>query len=206
MEHATILDVGLSPLCRARLLEIARAALLEKLNGTDAPLPLDAIPSESELTTPAGCFVSLHQRSTHNLRGCVGRIDAHLPLWENVRHTAGEVLHDPRFAEQPVVIEELADLEIEVSVLSPPRQANTALDFDLLEDGIYLIFGGRAGFFLPQVARETRELLDGRRRDANDLCAPEVLGQELLHVTLLQVDACEDGHAAAPSRARPVRV
>ena len=155
--------MGLSAPCRTRLLEIARSALLEKLNNTVATPLADPAPTETELTTPAGCFVSLHERSTHRLRGCVGRIDPHLPLWENVRHSAGEVLHDPRFTEQPVTADDLPDLEIEVSVLSPPREAKSSLDFDLKE-GIYLIFGGRAGFFLPQVARETgwnkEQLLD----------------------------------------------
>ena len=117
-----------------------------------------------ELIVPAGCFVSLHERSTHRLRGCVGRIDASLPLWESVRHTATEVLHDPRFADHPVTSDDLANLDLEVSVLSPPRQAEWALDFELLEDGVHLIVGERAGFFLPQVARETgwtrEQLLD----------------------------------------------
>jgi AmmeMemoRadiSam system protein A len=116
------------------------------------------------LTAPAGCFVSLHELSTHRLRGCVGRLDPNLPLWDAVRQTANDVLHDPRFVTLPVTASEVSDLMIEVSVLSPPREAATVLDFDPLTDGIYLTSGGRAGFFLPQVARETgwtrEQLLD----------------------------------------------
>jgi AmmeMemoRadiSam system protein A len=142
----------LSPASRVRLLEIARAALLEKLTG-ESPIPVPA--TDSELSTPAGCFVSLHDHTTHRLRGCVGRLDPHAPLAETVRKTAGDVLHDPRFVKDPVRAGDVSDLEIEVSVLSPPREAKSPLEFDLLNDGIYLTFGGRSGFFLPQVARET---------------------------------------------------
>jgi AMMECR1 domain-containing protein len=81
-----------------------------------------------------------------------------------VRQTAVDVLHDPRFVTHPVTASDVNDLEIEVSVLSPPREAASVLDFDPLTEGIYLTSGGRAGFFLPQVARETgwtrEQLLD----------------------------------------------
>jgi uncharacterized protein len=65
------------------------------------------------------------------------------------------VLSDPRFVHQPVTRHELPDLEIEISVLSPLRPAPGPLEFDLAIDGVYLIWGQRAGCFLPQVARET---------------------------------------------------
>ena len=145
----------LSPTSRAALLDLARQALRERLSASPAADPFPTPPLSAELLAPAGCFVSLHERSTHHLRGCVGRIDAGKPLWETVFLTAGETLGDPRFARQPVTAEELDNLEIEISVLSPPREASGPLDFDLLADGIYLTIGNRAGFFLPQVARET---------------------------------------------------
>jgi AmmeMemoRadiSam system protein A len=162
--------VALSPASRVRILDIARAALLQHVGHdeitdeiTPGVIPDSPIES-SELAAPAGCFVSLHERITHRLRGCVGRLDPHAPLAETVRKTAADVLHDPRFVKSPVTAGEVADLEIEVSVLSPPEEAKSPLDFDLLNDGIYLTFGGRAGFFLPQVARETgwtrEQLLD----------------------------------------------
>src|SRR5207245_1385635 len=98
------------------------------------------------------------------LRGCVGRMDATQPLAACVRDTAVSVLDDPRFTDHPVTLAELANLEIEISVLSPLRPAAHPLDFDLLNDGIYLTIESRAGVFLPQVARETgwakEQLLD----------------------------------------------
>ena len=60
--------------------------------------------------------------------------------------------------------EELGRIEIEISLLAPLRPAESASDFDLLNDGIYLAVGDRSGLFLPQVARETgwskEQLLD----------------------------------------------
>jgi AmmeMemoRadiSam system protein A len=145
------------------LLDIARDALLRAVgvrNDGAEPAP----PTEEELTAPAGCFVSLHEHATHRLRGCVGRLDPNLPLATAVRETAADVLRDPRFLTHPVTSRDVPDLEIEVSVLSPPHEASSLLDFDLLSEGIYLTHGGRAGFFLPQVARDTgwtkEQLLD----------------------------------------------
>lgn len=113
---------------------------------------------------PAGCFVSLHVQEGHRLRGCVGRIDASQPLIEALRSASVHVLRDPRFTGNPIRIEELPLLEIEVSVLSAPTRADDPLSFDLLNNGIYLSFGNRTGCFLPQVARETgwsrEQLLD----------------------------------------------
>jgi AmmeMemoRadiSam system protein A len=155
--------VALTPAGRARILQIARDGVLKGL-GAGSGAQFEAPADDPELTSPAGCFVSLHEHSTHRLRGCVGRLDPNLPLVDAVRETAADVLHDPRFVGHPVTRRDVDDLEIEVSVLSPPREAASMLDFDLLSDGIYVTFGNRAGFFLPQVARETgwtkEQLLD----------------------------------------------
>jgi len=116
------------------------------------------------LKAPAGCFVTLHALRNHGLRGCVGRIEATQPLVEALRSASKQVLRDPRFADDPVRLEELPLLEIEVSVLSAPRPAATPLDFEPLQHGIHLTIGSRSGCFLPQVAQETgwtrEQLLD----------------------------------------------
>lgn len=113
---------------------------------------------------PAGCFVSLHALAGHHLRGCVGRIDATQPLITALRTASKSVLQDPRFARNPVRLEELASLSIEVSVLSPPTPAASPEDFEPTEQGIFLTVANRTGCFLPQVARETgwtrEQLLD----------------------------------------------
>jgi len=142
-----------------QILDLARAFVRRSLGVDDALPPFDA----EALRQPAGCFVSLHTLQGR-LRGCVGRIDASQPLLEALESASEQVLQDPRFAEAPVRAEELAWLEIEVSVLSPPRPAPHPLAFEPLTEGIYLTFGKRSGCFLPQVARETgwtrEQLLD----------------------------------------------
>jgi AmmeMemoRadiSam system protein A len=152
------------------ILDLARATIYRTLGSQPpfAPTQTDPMASplaaDSLLNRPAGCFVSLHQSQTHKLRGCVGRLDAREPLRKSLTTAAASVLEDPRFVENPVRIEELPDLELEVSVLSPLTPAADPLAFDLLNDGILLRYGRRSGCFLPQVARETgwtkEQLLD----------------------------------------------
>jgi AMMECR1 domain-containing protein len=85
-------------------------------------------------------------------------------LAEVVRQTAVSVLNEPRFTGRRVQLNELANLEIEISVLSPLMPAKNPLDFDLQNDGLFLIISNRSGCFLPQVARQTgwskEQLLD----------------------------------------------
>lgn len=146
---------------------LAHAAALDLHDGLVAPMPdghLDALPSLSPdsppdldpmLLQPAGCFVTLHESTTHRLRGCIGRLDTAQPLLPTVEHMAQAVLEDPRFVDHPVAPEELPHLELEITVIFPLRPAAHALDFEPLDDGIYLTIDGWSGCFLPQVARET---------------------------------------------------
>ena len=143
------------------LLDLARSTIRAALL---AQLPPSIETQDADLVQPAGCFVSLHVMANHALRGCVGRMDASEPLIRAVRDTAMSVLGDPRFDDRPVTYDELHHLEIEISILSPLRPAAGPLEFDPMNHGIYLTCAGRAGVFLPQVARETgwsrEQLLD----------------------------------------------
>jgi AmmeMemoRadiSam system protein A len=145
--------MDLSAANRAALMSLARAALRASFGADDAALPEP--PDQPDLLQPAGCFVSLHERANHRLRGCVGRVNSRQALWDAVRATAVEVLQDPRFADDRVTAADLAKLQMEISVLLEPRLAQSPEEFQPLHHGVYLIYGGRAGFFLPQVARET---------------------------------------------------
>jgi uncharacterized protein len=146
----------LSPQHQRTLLDAARDTIRLVLRGCPPPEGDDGpAPGDLVLAQPAGCFVTLHRLHTHELRGCVGRLDAVDPLLRAVRRAAASVLHDPRFTHNPVRLGELAQLLIDISVLSPLCCAPGPLEFDLLNEGIYLTWGERAGCFLPQVARET---------------------------------------------------
>jgi len=148
---------------RRALMGAARASIRTALAGTWAP---DGPASDDPaLLQPSGCFVTLHERGTHRLRGCIGRMQAEGPLIRTVHATAAGALEDPRFGDDRVTTGELPRLEMDISVLSPMAPAANTLDFDLLNDGILLTFGTRSGVFLPQVARETgwsKEQLLGR--------------------------------------------
>jgi AmmeMemoRadiSam system protein A len=147
--------VPLSASSRDALMHLARRVIRARVcSGCEAVGPEFDAPADLELWQSAGSFVSLHEMDSHRLRGCVGRLDATVALWESVKQTAGSVLKDPRFANHPVLPLELPGLTLEISVISPLRPC-LALEFDLLNDGIYVTFGERSGCFLPQVARET---------------------------------------------------
>ena len=159
-----------TPELQSEVLDLTRRYLREAAGG-DAPARAEGL--SPALLSPAGCFVSLHSRAGNHLRGCVGRVDATRPLKEALRAAAVAVLDDPRFSTHPVRLEELPELEVEVSVLSPMRPAASPLEFDPREDGIYLTCRGRSGLFLPQVGRETgwtrEQLLDRLCSEKMDL-------------------------------------
>jgi hypothetical protein len=104
------------------------------------------------LATNCGAFVTL--RKNGDLRGCIGRFDASEPLYSVVQKMAiASSSEDYRFP--PVAPQEVSQLEIEVSVLTPMRRIASIDEFQLRKHGIYMKKGARAGTFLPQVAEET---------------------------------------------------
>ncbi len=136
----------LSPEALHTLLDLARGTVLASVRGE----PLPAIPTGAELREPRGVFVSLHRGG--ELRGCLGRLEADLPVGEAVRRMAvASARDDPRFP--PVSPDELADLDVEISVLSPFRRI-TPDDVLPGRDGLLVRRGPRMGVLLPQVATE----------------------------------------------------
>ncbi len=137
---------------RSLLLDIARRQIQQHLGRRALPAVAEDDPV---LIQPASCFVTLHATGERRLRGCIGQIRATGPLLESVKEMAMAVLDDPRFRVNPVTLDELPELELEITVLSPLEPAATPLDFEPLQHGIYLNCQGESGCFLPQVARET---------------------------------------------------
>jgi uncharacterized protein len=140
----------LTPEAGAELLRIARAAVEAVVHGRPAPETEPALP---ELAQPLGAFVTLHQKG--RLRGCIGRFLPRDPVWQVVAEMArSAAMEDPRFT--PVRPEELPDIAIEISVLSPLQKTDDPLALELGTHGIYIRRGGRSGTFLPQVATECK--------------------------------------------------
>ena len=137
---------------QSQLLDITRMTIRAALGEASAAI-IDGLAPQCRV--PAGCFVSLHTLREHRLRGCIGQFGGAEPLCDCVVEMARSVLRDPRFASNRVTLDELPQLEIELTILSPLEPAGSVMDFDLLDDGIYLHCQGETGCFLPQVARET---------------------------------------------------
>jgi AmmeMemoRadiSam system protein A len=131
------------------LLQTARQALAQAFDR-----PAAAAAPHAALAEPGATFVTLTQRG--ELRGCIGTLEAHRPLGDDVRHNAlAAAFRDPRFA--PLAAGEYAITRIEVSLLSAPAPLPIAGEDDLLRqlrpgtDGIVLAWRGRRATFLPQV-------------------------------------------------------
>lgn len=154
--------MGLSEPTQLAILDLAADVITRRLGGNPRKLSGLDDPAFQQL---AGCFISLHRRDNHALRGCIGLLDTGKPLRETLAGAAESVIGDPRFLTQPVTRFELPQLTLEVTILGPLTPAASVLDFDPAERGIHLTIRGRSGLFLPQVARETgwtREQLLGR--------------------------------------------
>ena len=103
------------------------------------------------LLTKCGAFVSLHKKG--RLRGCIGHFGEDMPLYQVVEHMAkAAAFEDPRF--YGVTMEELDDIDIEISVLTPMKRIQSIDEFELGKQGIFIRKGYHTGTFLPQVADE----------------------------------------------------
>lgn len=130
------------------LKEIAMTSIKDSLDGK--PISHHS-PLTSHLSEKCGAFVSLHKHG--RLRGCIGHFGEDVPLHEIVAEMArAAAFEDPRF--MPVTADELADIDIEISVLTPMRRIQSLDEFELHRHGIYIRKGYRSGTYLPQVADE----------------------------------------------------
>lgn len=136
---------------KKELLKIARNTIEEYLENGKIP-EIDVSKLSENLKTKCGAFVTLHKNG--DLRGCIGRFDASLPLYLVVQNMAiAASTQDPRF--YPVTLDELDECELEISVLTPMKKINSIDEIQLGKHGIYIKKGYSTGTFLPQVATET---------------------------------------------------
>jgi AmmeMemoRadiSam system protein A len=142
VEHA-----ALTPETARWALRYVRELLQSDLEGGPEPVRAE-LPG---LERPAGVFVSLHKAG--HLRGCMGRMEGDQPLGEALRHMARcAAFEDPRFP--ALKADELAQCEVEITVLEPVHAVAGPGDLRLGEHGIVLECDGRRAVFLPQVAPE----------------------------------------------------
>jgi AmmeMemoRadiSam system protein A len=142
-----------SPEEKAALLEIADRSIKHGLEqGT--PLSVCASDYPDVFQQQRACFVTLLLGG--ELRGCIGHLDAQLPIIEDVAENAyAAAFRDPRFP--PLTPSERDNLEIHISVLTPAEAINFESERDLISkirpsvDGLILVDGHHQGTFLPSV-------------------------------------------------------
>ena len=151
-QKRTDTDFMLSDDEKQMLKEIALNSIKDSLDGKRiAEADSSRFTIHSSLKRKCGAFVSLHKKG--RLRGCIGHFGEDVPLHEIVAEMArAAAFEDPRF--MPVIKDEMDDIDIEISVLTPMRRIQSLDEFELHRHGIYIKKGYRSGTFLPQVADE----------------------------------------------------
>jgi AmmeMemoRadiSam system protein A len=138
----------LDPDARQELLALARKTLEACVASRKIPEYRTEKPA---LLARCGAFVSLH--AGPRLRGCIGQIISDEALYRTVqRCTYSAALEDYRFT--PVTPEEVGDLTIEISVLTPMRRVADIGEITVGRHGLYIVRGMNRGLLLPQVATQ----------------------------------------------------
>ncbi|MFH1372504.1 MAG: AmmeMemoRadiSam system protein B [bacterium] len=131
---------------RQKLFDIARAAIHARLRDKDYTPPEIA-----GLSALSGAFVTLKIHG--QLRGCIGQIRSHQPLYRTIAEMAvAAAFEDPRFP--TLSADEFERLEYEISVLSPLRRVTNFTTISIGRDGLMIKLDFHSGLLLPQVATE----------------------------------------------------
>ncbi len=135
------------------LLRLAKDAIAYGLKHHNV-MPVDLTQYSDKLKENRACFVTLQING--QLRGCIGSLEAHQPLVEDVAHNAyAAAFTDPRF--QPLTKPEYPQLEIHLAILNAPEPMQFSSEEDLIKqlrpkiDGLILSDNDHKGTFLPAV-------------------------------------------------------
>ncbi len=143
-------EFSLSPEEKKELLRLARRAVQEFVEDNKIP---EYETDNPNLLIERGAFVTLKKEG--QLRGCIGFSEPVLPLYETViRAAIYAATQDTRF--EPVIKEELKDLELEISVLTPLQKIEDPRSIQVGQHGLVIAMGSKKGLLLPQVAVENR--------------------------------------------------
>lgn len=145
------------------LMELARVSILSEFNNT-IQINKDSLKKKYPfLNEKRACFVTLNLNG--KLRGCVGSLIAHRSLIDDIISNAkSAAFSDPRF--QRLTYEEFQNIEIEISILTPPVR----LEYSSVEDlrnkiipnkhGVILKYENKSATFLPQVWEQIPNFYD----------------------------------------------
>lgn len=119
--------------------------------GSPASREVPAPPENSPLRQELGAFVTLTQDG--DLRGCIGQIVGHGPLYLAVAQMAqAAAFQDNRFP--PLQMEELDHLDFEISVMGPIEPCPDLQKIEIGKHGLLIQNGQHRGLLLPQVAAD----------------------------------------------------
>lgn len=161
------------------LLQIARESIEHYLRNNEImDVEPGKIPSE-RLIEDGACFVSIHGKINHELRGCMGMLEATRPLVKDIVNNAiAAAVQDPRFP--PLSQEELEGVKISISVLTKPQKFKVKNYRELLEKlvsgkhGLIIQKGWAKATFLPVVWEQLPE----KEEFLGHLCMKAGLGKE----------------------------
>jgi len=133
---------------KKELLKIARQSIISAVS---AHPPVSHKSTFPIFTEKRGAFVTIHKND--QLRGCIGFLQPVKSLLETIIEMAkAAATGDPRFT--PVQTDEIQDIEIEISVLSPLREITDIDHIIIGTHGLYIEKDYNKGLLLPQVATE----------------------------------------------------
>ncbi len=146
-------EMTLSQEDKRTLLSLARQSIYSTLNKESYEPKVD----NPSLKEKCGVFVTL--KNAGELRGCLGRFDpGDLTLDHLIPVMAAQsATHDIRF--KPVKLDELENLDIQISVLTPLERVNHISEIEVGKHGLQINGRNssgimRSGTLLPQVATE----------------------------------------------------
>ncbi|WP_422412680.1 MULTISPECIES: AmmeMemoRadiSam system protein A [unclassified Endozoicomonas] len=153
------MDLNLTELDKKNLLRLARHTIA-KICIDGEPPKLDLTQFPTTLQVHLASFVTLQKFG--ELRGCIGTLIPQKPLIEDIAYNAfASAFRDQRFF--PVTENELADLRIEISILTPMTAMKIETEEDLLAqlrpgiDGLLIQGDHHKATFLPQVWEQLTE-------------------------------------------------
>ncbi len=139
----------LTELKKRRLLDLAKGTIVSYVK--EGKIPWVDI-NDKRLKANGATFVTI-KTGKGFLRGCMGNIQPSMPLYQSViRNSVKACSKDPRF--QPMKQEELKEMDVEVTILSPlePLKNNEAIEIG--KHGLYMVKDNHSGILLPQVPVE----------------------------------------------------
>lgn len=134
---------------RAALVSLARRAVEAEVTGRPPP---KAEQAAGVLGQCRGCFVTLTNRG--RLRGCIGTFGPQQELAATIVEMGAAAARDPRFYMDRITPQEMPELTVEVSVLSPLTETAEPEKLEVGRHGIYVVSGPASGCFLPEVATD----------------------------------------------------